>query len=84
MLPSPWNWSVPDFVVLAIWIELPPPYSEEKVLTWTLVSWMVSGFGVRFRTPCRIALVTLRPSMMNLFATVPCPFALASTAVSVE
>jgi hypothetical protein len=29
-------------------------------------------------------LVTLRPSTMNWFATVPWPFALTSTAVSVE
>ena len=84
MLTDPWNRSDPDLVVLIIWIELPPPYSDEKVLTWMLVSWIASGFGVRFSTPWRMPLVTLSPSMMNLLATVPWPLALASTAVSVE
>jgi hypothetical protein len=37
-------------------------YSLENVLTWILVSWIESGWGVRFRTPCRIPLVTSSPS----------------------
>ena len=69
---------------MANWIELECPYSTENVLIWLDASWMTSGFGVRFRTPCRMALVTSRPSTIHMFATRPWPLALASTSVSVE
>ena len=69
---------------MAIWIELARPYSTLKVLVWMLTSCTESGFGVRFSTPGRMALVTSSPSTMYMFPTLPAPLALASTCVSVE
>ena len=63
----PWKLSWPDFVVMANWIELECPYSTVNVLIWLEASWMTSGLGVRFRTPCRIALVTSSPSTIYMF-----------------
>src|SRR2546429_7273463 len=45
---------------------------------------MTSGLGTRFKTPCRMLLVTSSESMVHMLATVPCPLALTSAAVSVE